>query len=153
MKTTPTTAADQAALTRALLRNGVAALGATMVAGLIIGVGGTAAAIEDSAYAKREDNATEWVVSADDDDSDDDTVGTTTGLNTDTGAGTTTGPDTATDTGLNSDDGTGSRVTGVSEDRDESADDLTKDWTLDGGDRTRDFSQNLTNDASANDTR
>lgn len=135
-----------------LLRGGVAALGAAVAAGLVVGVGGTASAAgDDAGYAKREDNATEWVVAADDD-SDDDTA-TGTDADTDTGAGTTTGPNTNTNTGLDSDDATNSRVTAVSEDRDESSDDITKDRTLDGGDPTRDFSQNLTNDASANDTR
>ena len=133
---------------KALLRSGVAALGTTMAAGLVIGVGHTASAAgDDAAYAKREDNAKEWVVSADDDSDDDTNTGTNTSVDTDTSVGTNT------DTGADSNDGTGSRVTGVSEDRDESADDVTKDWTRDGGDGTRDFSQNLTNDASQNDTR
>jgi hypothetical protein len=44
-------------------------------------------------------------------------------------------------------------MTGVSRDRDNSRRDLTKDWTRDGGDKTRDFSRNLTNDKSRNDTR
>lgn len=54
----------------------------------------------------------------------------------------------------NSNDGTGSRHTGVSRDRDHSRGDLTKDWTRDGGNGlTRDFSRFLTNDGSRNDTR
>jgi len=41
----------------------------------------------------------------------------------------------------------------MSRDRDRSRGDLTKDWTRDGGDRTRDHSKNQTNDRSRNDTR
>ena len=50
-------------------------------------------------------------------------------------------------------DGTRSNYTGVSRDRDRSRGDVTKDWTMDGGDRTRDLTRNLTNDRSRNDTR
>lgn len=52
-----------------------------------------------------------------------------------------------------SNDATGSRVTAVSRDRDISNDDLTKDRTMDGGDPTRDLTQNHTNDNTRNDTR
>ena len=119
---------------KALLRSGVAALGTTMAAGLVIGAGHTASAAgDDAAYAKREDNAKEWVVSADDD-SDGDT--------------NTNGGDNS-----RSNDNTGSRATGVSRDRDNSRGDNSRDWTRDGGDRTRDHSGNHTNDGSRNDTR
>jgi hypothetical protein len=50
-------------------------------------------------------------------------------------------------------DATRSNYTAVSHDRDHSRADLTKDYTRDGGDRTRDFSRHLTNDRSRNDTR
>jgi hypothetical protein len=55
--------------------------------------------------------------------------------------------------GVNNNDGTNSRHTPVSRDRDLSRGDLTKDWTRDGGDRTRDHSKLKTNDRSRNDTR
>ncbi len=55
--------------------------------------------------------------------------------------------------GVDSNDGTNSRHTAVSRDRDKSRGDKTKDWTRDGGDRTRDHSANRTNDRSRNDTR
>ena len=57
------------------------------------------------------------------------------------------------DQSAESNDGTNSRVTPVSRDKDRSRGDLTKDWTRDGGDRTRDWSRNTTNDKSRNDTR
>jgi hypothetical protein len=50
-------------------------------------------------------------------------------------------------------DATRSNYTAVSRDRDHSRADLTKDFTRDGGDHTRDFSRNLTNDNTRNDTR
>lgn len=53
-----------------------------------------------------------------------------------------------------SNDGTNSRYTAVSRDRDRSWGDLTKDFTRDGGNGiTRDWSRNHTNDSSRNDTR
>lgn len=86
--------------------------------------------------AKRDDSATVLLSEDDGDNDDDDTDDTP----------------NADASGI-SNDGTGSRITAVSQDRDISNDDLTKDWTRDGGDLTRDFSQNHTNDASRNDTR
>ena len=50
-------------------------------------------------------------------------------------------------------DNTRSNFTRVSRDRDLSRSDKTKDWTRDGGSRTRDWSANRTNDRSRNDTR
>lgn len=97
----------------------------------------TATADDAVAGAKREDSAT-VLLSEDDDDDDDDSD--------------ETGESSPSGTGV-SHDGTGSRVTSVSRDRDISRGDLTKDWTMDGGDPTRDFSQNHTDDASRNDTR
>jgi hypothetical protein len=52
-----------------------------------------------------------------------------------------------------SNDGTNSRHTRVSQDRDVSNGDLTKDRTMDGGDPTRDHTRNHTNDRTRNDTR
>jgi hypothetical protein len=52
-----------------------------------------------------------------------------------------------------SNDGTNSRHTRVSADRDVSNGDLTKDRTMDGGDPTRDHTRNHTNDRTRNDTR
>jgi hypothetical protein len=73
-----------------------------------------------------------------DDDGDDDNTGNT-------GGGDGTG---------NSNDGTNSRHTGVSRDRDRSRGDLTRDRTKDGpGGGKRDWSQNGTNDRTRNDTR
>lgn len=120
---------------------------ATLAAGVLgvgaLAVGSTAAADESDPTAKREENVS--VVLTADDDGDDDT-------NTGNTGGTGTGSVNRDGSGV-SRDGTGSRYTGVSRDRDQSRGDRTKDWTRDGGDRTRDFSQNRTNDGSRNDTR
>ena len=56
--------------------------------------------------------------------------------------------------GVNSNDGTNSRYTSVSRNRDRSRGDLTRDRTKDGpGGATRDRSAHHTNDRSRNDTR
>lgn len=96
-------------------------------------------ALDDDVFRARDEDL--YVVSADDDDDD---GGTDTG-NTGTSGGSS---------GKNSNDGTNSRHTGVSRDRDRSRGDLTKDRTKDGpGGSTRDRSRNHTNDKSRNDTR
>lgn len=86
---------------------------------------------------KRDEDLTEIVLV--DDDDDDDTNDRSRSRNT--GASRSTR------------DGTRSNFTKVSRDRDKSRSDKTRDWTRDGGDRTRDHSQNRTNDRSRNDTR
>jgi len=96
-----------------------------------------AANLGDDAVTKRDDNVTELVLVDDDDDDD---------SNDDTGS-RFTGFSKA------SNDNTRSNFTKVSRDRDLSRSDKTKDWTRDGGERTRDWSQNRTNDRSRNDTR
>jgi hypothetical protein len=93
--------------------------------------------------AKREEDGVDLVLMDDDDDDD---------TNEDTNDDDDTNGDTNSGTG-NSNDNTGSRYTGVSRDSDNSRGDQTKDWTRDGGDRTRDRSANQTNDRSRNDTR
>lgn len=104
----------------------------------------TSAAAGDSAF-KREDDTPEVVLVADeDDDVTADRIG-----ETDTG-GDTRSRNTS---GVKSHDGTSSRHTAVSRDRDRSRGDKTRDWTRDGGDRSRDRSAHLTNDRSRNDTR
>jgi hypothetical protein len=101
----------------------------------------SAIALDDDVFRARDEDL--YVVSAEDDDDDDD-GGTDTG-NTGTSGGSS---------GKNSNDGTNSRHTGVSRDRDRSRGDLTKDRTKDGpGGSTRDRSRNHTNDKSRNDTR
>jgi hypothetical protein len=150
---------------KALMRTGIATLATSVGAGLVVmGVSAANAGGDDQAYAKREDNANAWVLSADDDDDGDDdgfrlsdtnTRTRTGGAHTKTGTNhTKTGTNhTRTNTGR-SGDNTGSRYSGVSRDRDKSWGDRTRDWTRDGkGGATRDFSANLTNDNSRNDTR
>lgn len=108
---------------------------------LAFGAGQTATATgsDDVILNKREDTAVQWVV-ADDDDGDDNTRSRTEGPSHD-------------NTNSASHDSTNSRFTAVSRDRDRSRGDLTRDWTRDGGDRTKDKSRHHTNDRSRNDTR
>ncbi|MCY7397123.1 MAG: hypothetical protein LH468_13415 [Nocardioides sp.] len=99
---------------------------------------GPSAFADDAAY-KRDDDAAKVVMTVDDDD-DDDTNDD--GMTQDTG------------NSVSANDGTNSRVTGVSRDRDLSRGDLTKDFTNDGpGNNNRDLSADHTNDNSRNDTR
>jgi hypothetical protein len=112
-----------------------------------IGVTGTAALAGGQAAEAvlREDDASEVVVEYEADDMDGGTGGN---------AGGNTGNNTFNSGTGNSNDGTNSRVTPVSKDRDWSNDDLTKDWTKDGaGAKKRDWSRNHTNDRTRNDTR
>ena len=94
----------------------------------------------DDVALRRDEGEDELVLVSDDDDDDDDT---------DDGDDS----NSAYSSNVNSNDRTGSGHTAVSRDNDRSRDDKTRDWTRDGGSRTRDFSQNRTNDASRNDTR
>lgn len=120
-----------------LLRAAIMAFAGLFAMGMV-SFAPAAAAGSDDRQAKREDGPAQ-VVTVDEDDADDDTGNTgNTGYNSGTG---------------NSNDGTNSRHTAVSRYRDISQGDLTKDWTRDGGDRTRDHSRNYTNDSSRNDTR
>lgn len=110
-----------------------ALLGLGVVAGPVATV---AAAGDDPVYLKRDDQVSELAL-VDDDDDDDDTDGgqTNTGISRSTN------------------DGTRSNFTRVSRDRDLSRSDKTRDFTWDGGDRTRDHTANRTNDRSRNDSR
>jgi hypothetical protein len=104
--------------------------------GLMTFPGSTVAAnLGDDAAAKREDNVTELVLVDDDDDDDTNTKSRFTGFSRSTN------------------DNTRSNFTKVSRDRDLSRSDKTKDWTRDGGSRTRDWTGKKTNDRSRNDTR
>ena len=134
-------------MSKALRLSALAIVGATTT-GLI---GFTAPALADGgSIYKRFDDSGQVVTTVDrDDDDDDDDTNTDAGTNSDTnshaGAGTGDSRSRA--------DGTNSRVTAVSRDRDLSRADKTKDWTREGGTRTRDHSANQTNDRSRNDTR
>lgn len=137
-------------MNKALRLSALAIAGATTTG--LIGFTAPALADGDSVY-KRDDDSGQVVTTVDRDDDDDDgttdtdTGGDGTNSNTDSHAGAGTGDSRSRD------DGTNSRVTKVSRDRDLSRDDRTKDWTRDGGTRTRDHSANQTNDRSRNDTR
>jgi hypothetical protein len=96
----------------------------------------------DDTAAKRDEDSIDLVLS--DEDPDDDDTGNSKATRTNR---TNTGASRATR------DHTNSRFTKVSRDRDKSRSDKTRDWTRDGGDRTRDHSANKTNDRSRNDTR
>jgi len=100
-----------------------------------------AADLGDDVATKREDNLTELVLVDDDDDDDTNDNSNTNSKSRFTGSSRSTR------------DNTRSNFTKVSRDRDISRSDKTKDWTRDGGSRTRDWSANRTNDRSRNDTR
>ena len=118
-------------------------------------IGFTAPALADGGSSYKRDNDSGQVVTTVDRDDDDDDGNT----NTNTGGGDGTNSNTNSHAGAGTGDSrsradnTNSRVTDVSQDQDKSRDDLTKDWTKDGGDKTRDHSANSTNDRSRNDTR
>jgi hypothetical protein len=125
-----------------LLPIGTLGLAGLVGAGIMTLPGTTVAADStDDAVAKREDNVAELALVADDDDDD-------------TGDGTNTNS-RSRNTGFSrfTNDNTRSNFTRVSRDRDLSRSDKTKDWTRDGGSRTRDWTGNRTNDRSRNDTR
>jgi hypothetical protein len=95
---------------------------------------------------KREEGRVDLVLVDDLDDDDTNDRG-----DTSTGGG---GGSTFTGHSQSTNDGTNSRFTAVSRDRDYSRSDKTRDWTRDGsGDRKRDWSAGRTNDRSRNDTR
>jgi hypothetical protein len=129
------------------LRLSTLALAGATATGLIAFTAPAIADDGDGAAYKREDDSGQVVATVDRDDDDDDTnTGTNSATNSHAGAGTGDSRSRA--------DGTNSRVTGVSRDRDHSRDDRTKDWSKDGpGTRTRDHSANQTNDRSRHDTR
>ena len=126
-----------------LFRATIAALAALLGFGLFALTQSTSATADD-VVAKRDGSSTVLLSHDDDDDDDDDDA--------DDDDTDETGASSPSGTGV-SNDGTGSRVTAVSRDRDISNDDLTKDRTMDGGDPTLDRTANHTNDASKNDTR
>jgi hypothetical protein len=137
-------------MSKALRLSTLAVAGAT-TAGLIAFTAPAIADDGDGLVYKRDDDSGQVVTTVDRDDDDD--------TNTNTGGGDGTNSNTNSHAG----DGTGdsrsradntnSRVTNVSRDRDHSRGDKTKDWTRDGGTRTRDHSGNQTNDGSRNDSR
>jgi hypothetical protein len=128
---------------KALLPLSTLGLAGAVTIGVVGMTGAVSSAADQDAYVKREENATSLVLVADDDDDD-------TNDDTNTGATKSTG---GTGSSKSRADGTNSRYTKVSRDRDRSRGDKTKDWTRDGGDRTRDLTPNLTNDKSRDDTR
>jgi len=125
-----------------LLPIGTLGLAGLVGAGLMTLPGTTVAAdLGDDVATKREDNVTELVLVDDDDDDDTNDSSNTNSKSRFTGFSRSTR------------DNTRSNFTKVSRDRDISRSDKTKDWTRDGGSRTRDWSANRTNDRSRNDTR
>ena len=125
---------------------------ATAVAAGLMAFGTPSAFADGDVYLKRYDGADSELTTVDDDA--DDTEGrgdTNTGSNTNTGTNTNTRTNSRS---KDSRDGTNSRHTAVSRDRDHSRGDKTRDWTGDGpGKKKRDWSSNKTNDRSRNDTR
>ena len=122
-----------------LFRAMIAAFAALLGLGLFAMTASTSASADD-VVAKREDSATVLLSEDDDDDDEDDEDTDATHVPNDDASGV-------------SNDGTGSRITAVSQDRDMSKGDLTVDRTMDGGDPTVDRTANHTNDGSRNDSR
>jgi hypothetical protein len=129
---------------------GTLGLAGAVAVGMVAATGSLSSAADpavpgtDQAVVKREDQVAELVLVSDDDDYDssDDTA---------SGVSKTT---VGTGSSRSRADGTNSRYTAVSRDRDLSRGDKTKDRTYDGpGGLTRDLTPNLTNDKSRNDTR
>ena len=106
----------------------------------------TSAFADDDTAVKRDEDTPDVVLVADEDDDAADRMA-------DTGSGGDTDSRSRNTSGVDSNDGTNSRHTAVSRDRDRSRGDLTRDFTRDGGDRTRDHSAGRTNDRSRNDSR
>jgi len=129
---------------KAPLRYGITTLAATVGAGTFAtGVAATAAAGPDNGFAKREDNAKEWVISDSDNDDDDDTR-----------SRFSNGTQHSRESSGRSRDRTGSRHSAVSRDRDRSRGDqeprLHQGWSW--WCHTR-LQRHMTNDRSKNDTR
>jgi hypothetical protein len=118
-----------------------------MVAGLVAFGGPTAVVLADDGARQREREA---FIRRDDDDDAELAV-----VERDDDTGDSDGDDSASFTsGVDSNDGTNSRHTAVSRDRDRSRGDLTRDRTKDGpGGPTRDRTRNQTNDRTRNDSR
>ena len=120
-----------------IIRGSVYGLAGAVGAGVLAWPAAAAFAdTNDDVYVKRDEQSREMVALDDDDDDD-------------------SNDDTNSNTGFSraTNDNTNSRFTGVSRDRDRSRSDKTRDRTRDGGDRTRDWSANQTNDNSRADTR
>ena len=128
---------------KALLPLGTLGLAGAVSLGVVGMTGSVTSAADRDAYVKREETATSLVLVADDGDDSND--------GTDSGVSKTT---VGTGSSRSRADGTSSRYTAVSRDRDWSRGDKTKDRTYDGpGSMTRDLTPNLTNDRSRQDTR
>lgn len=143
-----------------LIRTGVASFSGLFAVSFLALVPGTAANAADAAYIKR-DESVMVLATADEDDDEREKL-------TPFSVSRASAPSrvsrvsrvsrdsrdaTASKKSRNTRDKTNSRVTRVSRDRDKSRFDLTRDWTMDGGDFTRDRTKNSTNDNSRNDTR
>jgi hypothetical protein len=125
-------------MTNTLLKGLIASVATVFGFGLLAG-GVSVASSSANDLAKRDEDAAELVLVADDGDDDGD------GDNSGNGGNSGTG---------NSRDATNSVVSRVSRNGDLSRDDRTRDKTRDGaGAKKRDVSRNVTNDRSRNDTR
>ncbi|QWC83830.1 hypothetical protein KLP28_09285 [Nocardioidaceae bacterium] len=135
-------------LLRRIIPTTLLGVAAATVVGLIGFSTPTVASADADPAVKRDEDVVEIVLVDDDDDDTNRTRGTRT-----RGGATNDATNDATGDSRSRNDNTNSRFTAVSRDRDVSRGDLTKDFTRDGGDRTRDWTKNATNDRSRNDTR
>lgn len=140
-----------------VIRTGVATFSGLFAVSFLAFVPGSAATAADPAYIKRDETVT-LLATADEDDDEREkltpfSVSRASAPSRVSRASRDSRDATASKKSRNTRDKTNSRVTPVSRDRDKSRFDLTKDWTMDGGEFTRDRTKNSTNDNSRNDTR
>ncbi len=146
-----------------LIRGGIASFSGLFAVSVLAFAPGTAANAADPAYIKRDERVM-VLATVDDDDDEREKL-------TPFSASRASAPSrasrssvksrvsrdsrdaTASKKSRNTRDKTNSRVTRASRDRDISRFDKTRDWTMDGGEYTRDRTANSTNDNSRNDTR
>lgn len=123
-----------------IIRGSVVGLAGLVGVGMLAFPLASTATDREAAFLKRDEQATDLVLVADDDDDD-------------TNDDSKDSNDTDTGVSRSTNDNTRSNFTKVSRDRDLSRGDKTRDWTRDGGKKQRDWSANTTNDRSRNDSR
>ncbi len=146
-----------------LIRGGVASFSGLFAVSFLAFVPGTAAMAADAAYVKRDESV--MLLATVDEDDDEREKLTPFSVSRVSAPSRASAPSrvsrvsrhsmdaTASKMSRNTRDKTNSRFSAVSRDRDKSRFDLTRDWTMDGGDPTRDRTKDSTNDNSRNDTR
>lgn len=140
-----------------LIRGGVASFSGLFAVSFLAFVPGTAAMAADAAYVKRDESVMLLATVDEDDDEREGLTPFSVSRVSEPSRVSRVSRDSMDSTASRmsrvSRDTTNSRFSAVSRDRDKSRFDLTRDWTMDGGDPTRDRTKDSTNDNSRNDTR